>query len=130
MAIIGCYAQLKPEEISKIKGVDAVLGAAEKFRMFDYLEEFIPQSKTKIFNSKIKTANVFHASHSYGDRTRTFLKVQDGCNYKCSFCTIPLARGKSRSESIENILKQVKKIALTEVKEIVLTGVNLSLIHI
>ena len=125
VAIIGCYAQLKPEEISKIEGVDAVLGAAEKFRMFDYLEEFIPQPKTKIFNSKIKTANVFHASHSYGDRTRTFLKVQDGCNYKCAFCTIPLARGKSRSESIENILNQVKKIALTEVKEIVLTGVNI-----
>ncbi len=125
VAIIGCYAQLKPKEISKIKGVDAVLGAAEKFRMFDYLEEFIPQSRPKIFNSKIKTANVFHASHSYGDRTRTFLKVQDGCDYKCTFCTIPLARGKSRSESIENILKQANQIALTEVKEIVLTGVNI-----
>ena len=125
VAIIGCYAQLKPKEISNIKGVDAVLGAAEKFRMFDYLEEFIPQSKPKIFNSKIKTANVFHASHSYGNRTRTFLKVQDGCDYKCTFCTIPLARGKSRSQSIENILKQANQIALTEVKEIVLTGVNI-----
>ena len=125
VAIIGCYAQLKPKEISKIKGVDAVLGAAEKFRMFDYLEEFIPQSRPKIFNSKIKTANVFHASHSYGNRTRTFLKVQDGCDYKCTFCTIPLARGKSRSQSIENILKQANQIALTEVKEIVLTGVNI-----
>ena len=125
VAIIGCYAQLKPKEISEIKGVDAVLGAAEKFRMFDYLEEFIPESKAKIFNSKIKTANEFHASHSYGDRTRTFLKVQDGCNYKCAFCTIPLARGKSRSESIENILNQANEIALTEVKEIVLTGVNI-----
>jgi len=125
VAIIGCYAQLKPKEISEIKGVDAVLGAAEKFRMFDYLEKFIPESKAKIFNSKIKTANEFHASHSYGDRTRTFLKVQDGCNYKCAFCTIPLARGKSRSESIENILNQANEIALTEVKEIVLTGVNI-----
>jgi len=125
VAIIGCYAQLKPKEISNILGVDAVLGAAEKFRMFDYIEEFIPQSKTQVFTSEIKTADVFNASHSYGDRTRTFLKVQDGCNYKCGFCTIPLARGKSRSESIENILNQANQIALTEVKEIVLTGVNI-----
>lgn len=125
VAIIGCYAQLKPKEISNILGVDAVLGAAEKFRMFDYIEEFIPQSKTQVFTSEIKTADVFNASHSYGDRTRTFLKVQDGCNYKCAFCTIPLARGKSRSESIENILNQANQIALTEVKEIVLTGVNI-----
>jgi threonylcarbamoyladenosine tRNA methylthiotransferase MtaB len=125
VVIIGCYAQLKPKEISNITGVDAVLGASEKFRMFDYIEKFIPQSKTQVFTSEIKTADVFNAAHSYGDRTRTFLKVQDGCNYKCAFCTIPLARGKSRSESIENILNQANQIALTEAKEIVLTGVNI-----
>ena len=125
VAIIGCYAQLKPKEISNIIGVDAILGAAEKFRMFDYIEEFIPQSKTQVFASEIKTADIFNASHSYGDRTRTFLKIQDGCNYKCAFCTIPLARGKSRSESIENILIQANQIAVSEVKEIVLTGVNI-----
>ncbi|MAJ51545.1 MAG: tRNA (N(6)-L-threonylcarbamoyladenosine(37)-C(2))-methylthiotransferase MtaB [Flammeovirgaceae bacterium] len=124
VAIIGCYAQLKPKEISNIKGVDAVLGAAEKFRMFDYIEEFIPQKKAQVFNSGINKASIFNASHSRRDRTRTFLKVQDGCNYKCAFCTIPLARGKSRSDSIENILEQANQIALTEVKEIVLTGVN------
>jgi len=93
--------------------------------MFDYIEEFIPQSKTQVFTSEIKTADIFNASHSYGDRTRTFLKIQDGCNYKCAFCTIPLARGKSRSESIENILIQANQIAVSEVKEIVLTGVNI-----
>jgi threonylcarbamoyladenosine tRNA methylthiotransferase MtaB len=125
VTIIGCYAQLKPKEISGIKGVDAVLGAAEKFRMFDYLDEFISTNEPKIFASEIKEANTFHASHSYGDRTRTFLKVQDGCNYGCAFCTIPLARGKSRSDSIGNILSQAKKIGKTDVREVVLTGVNI-----
>ncbi|MFT4738068.1 MAG: threonylcarbamoyladenosine tRNA methylthiotransferase MtaB [Cyclobacteriaceae bacterium] len=125
VTIIGCYAQLKPREISEIKGVDAVLGAAEKFRMFDYLDEFISTNEPKIFASEIKEANTYHASHSYGDRTRTFLKVQDGCNYGCAFCTIPLARGKSRSDSIENILSQAKKIGETDVREVVLTGVNI-----
>ncbi|MFT7283001.1 MAG: threonylcarbamoyladenosine tRNA methylthiotransferase MtaB [Cyclobacteriaceae bacterium] len=125
VTIIGCYAQLKPREISEIKGVDAVLGAAEKFRMFDYLDEFISTNEPKIFASEIKESNTYHASHSYGDRTRTFLKVQDGCNYGCAFCTIPLARGKSRSDSIENILSQAKKIGETDVREVVLTGVNI-----
>ena len=125
VAIIGCYAQLKPQEISNIKGVDAVLGAAEKFRMFDYIEEFVSNGTTQVFASEITQATTFNTSYSYGDRTRTFLKVQDGCNYKCTFCTIPLARGKSRSESITNIVEQAQAIALTETKEIVLTGVNI-----
>jgi threonylcarbamoyladenosine tRNA methylthiotransferase MtaB len=125
VAIIGCYAQLKPQEISNIKGVDAVLGAAEKFRMFDYIEEFVSNGTAQVFASEITQATTFNTSYSYGDRTRTFLKVQDGCNYKCTFCTIPLARGKSRSESITNIVEQAQAIALTETKEIVLTGVNI-----
>ncbi len=122
VAILGCYAQLKPKEISKIPGVDAVLGAAEKFRLFDYLDDF---TKGGIFASEIKEAKTYHSSFSIADRTRTFLKVQDGCNYSCTFCTIPLARGKSRSDSISNIVKQAEEIALTEVKEVVLTGVNI-----
>ena len=125
VAIIGCYAQLKPQEISNIKGVDAVLGAAEKFRMFDYIEEFVSNGTAQVFASEITQATTFNTSYSYGDRTRTFLKVQDGCNYKCTFCTIPLARGTSRSESITNIVEQAQAIALTETKEIVLTGVNI-----
>ncbi|MEO9475202.1 MAG: tRNA (N(6)-L-threonylcarbamoyladenosine(37)-C(2))-methylthiotransferase MtaB [Cyclobacteriaceae bacterium] len=125
VTIIGCYAQLKPKEISEIKGVDAVLGAAEKFRLFDYLEDFTSKNEPQVFASEIQEANSFNASHSYGDRTRTFLKVQDGCNYGCAFCTIPLARGKSRSDSIANIVSQAKQIAKTEVKEVVLTGVNI-----
>lgn len=122
VTIIGCYAQLKPKEISEIKGVDAVLGAAEKFRLFDYLDDF---TKGGVFASEIKEATAYNSSYSIADRTRTFLKVQDGCNYGCAFCTIPLARGKSRSDTIENIVKQAKEIALTEVKEVVLTGVNI-----
>lgn len=122
VTIIGCYAQLKPKEISEIPGVDAVLGAAEKFRLFDYLDDF---TKGGVFASEIKEAKAYNASYSIADRTRTFLKVQDGCNYGCAFCTIPLARGKSRSDSIENIVDQAKKIAQTDVKEVVLTGVNI-----
>ncbi|WP_370089669.1 tRNA (N(6)-L-threonylcarbamoyladenosine(37)-C(2))-methylthiotransferase MtaB [Ekhidna sp.] len=122
VTIIGCYAQLKPKEISEIPGVDAVLGAAEKFRLFDYLEDF---TKGGVFASEIKEAKTYNASYSIADRTRTFLKVQDGCNYGCAFCTIPLARGKSRSDSIANIVKQAKEISKTEVKEVVLTGVNI-----
>ncbi|MFT5642290.1 MAG: threonylcarbamoyladenosine tRNA methylthiotransferase MtaB [Cyclobacteriaceae bacterium] len=125
VTIIGCYAQLKPKEISEIPGVDAVLGAAEKFRLLDYLEDFTASNEPKIYASEIKEATAFNASHSYGDRTRTFLKVQDGCNYGCAFCTIPLARGKSRSDTIENIVAQAREIAATEVKEVVLTGVNI-----
>jgi threonylcarbamoyladenosine tRNA methylthiotransferase MtaB len=122
VTIIGCYAQLKPKEISEIPGVDAVLGAAEKFRLFDYLDDF---TKGGVYASEIKEAKAFNASYSIADRTRTFLKVQDGCNYGCAFCTIPLARGKSRSDTIANIVQQAEKIAQTEVKEVVLTGVNI-----
>lgn len=125
VTIIGCYAQLKPKEISEIKGVDAVLGAAEKFRLIELLDGFTKAQDTKILASEIQDATVFNNAFSLHDRTRTFLKVQDGCNYGCAFCTIPLARGKSRSDSTENILKSVREIAETEVKEVVLTGVNI-----
>ncbi len=125
VTIIGCYAQLKPVEISEIPGVDAVLGAAEKFQLIDYLDGFQKKATTQVFASEIKEARQFNHSFSYGDRTRTFLKVQDGCNYGCAFCTIPLARGKSRSDSIQNIVNAAREIATTEVKEVVLTGVNI-----
>ena len=124
MAIIGCYAQLKPKEISEIPGVDAVLGAAEKFRLVELLDGFVRQPEPVVLSSSIETAQTFNTSYSMFDRTRTFLKVQDGCDYSCSFCTIPLARGGSRSDTIENIVKSATEIAKTEVKEIVLTGVN------
>jgi len=122
--IIGCYAQLKPQEIAEIPGVSAVLGAAEKFRMFELLNNFEEQHNGRICASEISQAQEFTSSFSLGDRTRTFLKVQDGCDYNCSFCTIPLARGKSRSDSVENVLASARKIADSGVKEIVLTGVN------
>ncbi|HNT49919.1 MAG TPA: tRNA (N(6)-L-threonylcarbamoyladenosine(37)-C(2))-methylthiotransferase MtaB [Cyclobacteriaceae bacterium] len=124
VAIIGCYAQLKPKEISEIPGVDAVLGAAEKFRLVELLDGFIRPEAPRVIASSIETANTFNTSFSLHDRTRTFLKVQDGCDYSCSFCTIPLARGSSRSDTIPNIVAQAKKIITTGVKEIVLTGVN------
>src|SRR6478609_6578149 len=124
VAIIGCYAQLKPKEISEIPGVDAVLGAAEKFRLIELLDGFVRPEKPTVLSTEIETATTFNTSYSLLDRTRTFLKVQDGCNYSCSFCTIPLARGSSRSDSIANIVKTVQEVALTDVKEIVLTGVN------
>lgn len=124
VAIIGCYAQLKPKEISEIPGVDAVLGAAEKFRLVELLDGFVRKPQTEVYASEVEQANKFNTSYSINDRTRTFLKVQDGCDYSCTFCTIPLARGSSRSDSIENILKTAHDIAKTEVREIVLTGVN------
>lgn len=126
IAVIGCYAQLKPREIAEIPGVDAVLGAAEKFRLLELLDGFVRPEKPLVFAGNIQRANErFDAAYSYGERTRTFLKVQDGCNYNCSFCTIPLARGASRSDTPENILEKVREIAATgEVREIVLTGVN------
>ncbi|MBS1949713.1 MAG: tRNA t(6)A37-methylthiotransferase [Cytophagales bacterium] len=124
VAIIGCYAQLKPKEISEIPGVDAVLGASEKFRLIELLDGFIRPEQPQVFNSEIKEVKRFNTSYSLFDRTRTFLKVQDGCDYSCSFCTIPLARGSSRSDSIEHIVHTAKEIAQTDVKEIVLTGVN------
>ncbi|OJJ17763.1 tRNA (N(6)-L-threonylcarbamoyladenosine(37)-C(2))-methylthiotransferase MtaB [marine bacterium AO1-C] len=125
VAIIGCYAQLKPKEISDIPGVDAVLGASEKFMLLDLLGTFEKKPAAEVLVQEVTNANTFAHSHSIGDRTRTFLKVQDGCNYNCSFCTIPLARGKSRSDSIENIIASAREIGQTEVKEVVLTGVNI-----
>jgi threonylcarbamoyladenosine tRNA methylthiotransferase MtaB len=125
VAIIGCYAQLKPTEIAEIEGVDAVLGAAEKFRLLELLDGFAKEQETKVLASEISAANSFETSYSLHDRTRTFLKVQDGCNYGCAFCTIPLARGKSRSSTIPSILASAHEIAATEVKEVVLTGVNI-----
>lgn len=128
VAIIGCYAQLKPKEISEIPGVDAVLGAAEKFRLIDLLDGFVKEpssSKGKVFASPIEEAVDYHVAYSLNDRTRTFLKVQDGCDYPCAYCTIPLARGKSRSDTIENVVRSAREIAARGVKEIVLTGVNI-----
>jgi threonylcarbamoyladenosine tRNA methylthiotransferase MtaB len=128
VAIIGCYAQLKPQEIAEIPGVDAVLGAAEKFRLIDLLDGFVKepaQKQAHIFNSPIEEAVDYHVSYSLNDRTRTFLKVQDGCDYPCAYCTIPLARGKSRSDTIQNVVKSAQDIAARGVKEIVLTGVNI-----
>lgn len=125
VVIIGCFAQLKPKEISEIEGVDAVLGAAEKFKLLEHLKDFEQKKETIVCASEISNATEFNNAFSIADRTRTFLKVQDGCNYGCAFCTIPLARGKSRSDTIENIVASAHKIAETEVKEIVLTGVNI-----
>jgi len=120
--ILGCYAQLKPEEISRIPGVDLVLGANEKFNVLAHLEK---KDDVKVVHDNIKHTHDFIPSHSFGDRTRSFLKVQDGCDYFCTFCTIPLARGKSRNASIAQTLEEAEKIAQTEVKEVVLTGVNI-----
>ena len=125
VAVIGCYAQLKPDSISKIPGVNLVLGANEKFNLLDHLNEIHPDSPVSVVSHDIKHLNEFHPSYSYGDRTRTFLKVQDGCDYKCSFCTIPLARGKSRNQSISKTLKVAQEIAKSDSREIVLTGVNI-----
>ena len=125
VVITGCYAQLKPQEIASIPGVDLVLGAAEKFNITHHLAAITKGDATKICSCDIEDVNTFTASYSKNDRTRTFLKVQDGCDYNCSFCTIPMARGKSRSDSIENVVANVKELAAGGVKEIVLTGVNL-----
>lgn len=124
VAIIGCYAQLKPTELSEIEGVDAVLGAAEKFRLLDLLGDFTRKSTSEVFAQEIEHVNSFNSSYSINDRTRTFLKVQDGCDYSCTFCTIPLARGNSRSDTIENVVQEARRLAQSGVKEIVLTGVN------
>lgn len=125
VVITGCYAQLKPKEIAEIPGVDLVLGAAEKFNLAAHLRELSKGDSAKISSCDIDDVSGFNASFSLNDRTRTFLKVQDGCDYTCSFCTIPMARGKSRSDSIENVLLHAKALANSGVKEIVLTGVNL-----
>ncbi len=123
--IIGCYAQLKPEEIAKIKGVDLVLGANEKFRLHEHLEGIKESDEPIIIAGAIKEVGFYSEAFSYGERTRSFVKIQDGCDYFCSFCTIPLARGRSRSSSIDKTLSLVNKVAHTKVKEIVLTGVNI-----
>ncbi|MFD0764877.1 tRNA (N(6)-L-threonylcarbamoyladenosine(37)-C(2))-methylthiotransferase MtaB [Mucilaginibacter lutimaris] len=125
VTIVGCYAQLKPKEIAEIPGVDMVLGAAEKFQLVDHITDLTKKPKALVLNQPVSQANGFVPSYSFGDRTRTFLKVQDGCDYSCTFCTIPLARGSSRSDTIENVIAQAKDIAASGVKEIVLTGVNL-----
>ena len=125
IVVIGCYAQLKPDEIGEIDGVDIVLGAKEKFNLINHLDGLELNKGTKILNSKIEYVSNFKSSYSLGERTRSYLKVQDGCNYSCSFCTIPLARSKSRNDTIQNTIKVAKKIATTEVKEIVLTGINI-----
>lgn len=125
VVITGCYAQLKPKEIADIPGVDLVLGAAEKFNITRHLKEITKGDSAKICSCDIEDVNVFTASHSINDRTRIFLKVQDGCDYNCSFCTIPMARGKSRSDSIENVVQLVEDIAAKGAREVVLTGINL-----
>jgi len=125
VVMIGCYAQLKPEEIANIDGVDLVLGANEKFNILDHLDTLEKQDIAKIENANIKETTDFIPSFSFGDRTRSFLKVQDGCDYFCTFCTIPLARGKSRNTSVAETVVEAKKIAKTKIKEVVLTGVNI-----
>ena len=125
IVVIGCYAQLKPKEISSINGVDLVLGAQEKFNLKSFLHDIEKRKETQIENKHIKHVNEFYPGYSKGDRVRSFFKVQDGCNYFCSFCTIPLARGKSRSANVEETMVKAREIASSEVKEVVLTGVNI-----
>ncbi|MBS1743289.1 MAG: tRNA (N(6)-L-threonylcarbamoyladenosine(37)-C(2))-methylthiotransferase MtaB [Bacteroidetes bacterium] len=125
VVITGCYAQLKPAEIAAIPGVNLVLGAAEKFNITQHLKELTKNDSGKICSCDIEDVNSFTATHSTNERTRVFMKVQDGCDYNCSFCTIPMARGKSRSDSIENILNEIEQVAAKGAKEIVLTGINL-----
>lgn len=125
VVITGCYAQLKPKQIAEIPGVNLVLGAKEKFNLASHLKELTKGDSAKISSCDIEDVTGFNASYSLNDRTRTFLKVQDGCDYTCSFCTIPMARGKSRSDSIANVVRNAQELAQNGVKEIVLTGVNL-----
>ncbi|MEM9820389.1 MAG: tRNA (N(6)-L-threonylcarbamoyladenosine(37)-C(2))-methylthiotransferase MtaB [Bacteroidota bacterium] len=126
IVVVGCYAQLKPQEIAEIPGVDLVLGAAEKFRILDYVDDLSKApGKGMVIAGEVREVKSFVEAFSFGDRTRSFLKVQDGCDYKCSFCTIPLARGKSRSNDIDKVVQQAQEIAARGVKEIVLTGVNI-----
>ena len=125
VVVTGCYAQLKPNEISEIDGVDIVLGAEEKFNLLDHLDAIDLKGKVKVIQSEIDHVHTFIPSYSAGERTRSFLKIQDGCDYSCSFCTIPLARGKSRNNTVENTMKTAREIAETDTREIVLTGVNI-----
>ena len=122
---IGCYAQLKPEALADVNGVDLVLGATEKFKVTSYINDLSKNEVGEVHSCDINEANIYESSFSYGDRTRAFLKVQDGCDYKCTYCTIPLARGISRSDTLENVLKNASEIASKNIKEIVLTGVNI-----
>ena len=122
---IGCYAQLKPEELANVNGVDLVLGSKEKFKILDYLADFKKNQSGKIHSCEISETNFYRSSFSIGDRTRSFLKVQDGCDYKCTYCTIPLARGISRSDKLDNVLRAAKEISDSGIKEIVLTGINI-----
>ena len=125
VAAVGCYAQLKPQELADVEGVDLVLGATEKFKITDYLNDLSKNDFGEVHSCEIEDADFYVGSYSIGDRTRAFLKVQDGCDYKCTYCTIPLARGISRSDALENVLKNAKEIAEQDIKEIVLTGVNI-----
>ncbi|MBO6212025.1 tRNA (N(6)-L-threonylcarbamoyladenosine(37)-C(2))-methylthiotransferase MtaB [Algoriella sp.] len=125
VVIVGCYAQLKPQEIAEMEGVDLVLGAAEKFNIAEYLDDLNKKEETIVHSCEIEEADFYVGSYSIGDRTRAFLKVQDGCDYKCTYCTIPLARGISRSDTVENVIKNANEIAERGIKEIVLTGVNI-----
>ncbi|WP_084063118.1 tRNA (N(6)-L-threonylcarbamoyladenosine(37)-C(2))-methylthiotransferase MtaB [Cellulophaga tyrosinoxydans] len=125
VAAVGCYAQLKPEELASVHGVDLVLGATEKFKITDYINDLSKNDFGEVHSCEIVEADFYVGSYAIGDRTRAFLKVQDGCDYKCTYCTIPLARGISRSDTLENVLKNAKEIAAQDIKEIVLTGVNI-----
>ena len=125
VAAVGCYAQLKPEQLAAVDGVDLVLGATEKFKITDYLNDLTKNDKGEVHSCEIEDANFYVGSYAIGDRTRAFLKVQDGCDYKCTYCTIPLARGISRSDTLPNVLKNATEIASKGIKEIVLTGVNI-----
>ena len=125
VAAVGCYAQLKPEELADVNGVDLVLGATEKFKITDYINDLSKNDMGEIHSCEISEADFYVGSYSIGDRTRAFLKVQDGCDYKCTYCTIPLARGISRSDTLENVLQNAKDISAQDIKEIVLTGVNI-----
>lgn len=125
LVAIGCYAQLKPEELARVDGVDLVLGASEKFKVTDYINDLAKNEIGEIHACEIEEANFYEGSYSIGDRTRAFLKVQDGCDYKCTFCTIPLARGISRSDELENVLNNAREISQKGIREIVLTGVNI-----
>jgi threonylcarbamoyladenosine tRNA methylthiotransferase MtaB len=125
IVVVGCYAQLKPQEISSIPGVDLVLGSNEKFDLAKYLNDFEKKSKVEIHSCDLTSSDIFNSSYSINDRTRSFLKVQDGCDYGCSYCTIPLARGRSRNAKIADIICEAEKIAARGVKEIVITGVNI-----
>ena len=125
VAAVGCYAQLKPEELAAVDGVDLVLGATEKFKITDYINDLSKNDMGEVHSCEIEEADFYVGSYSIGDRTRAFLKVQDGCDYKCTYCTIPLARGISRSDALENVLKNAYDISKQGIKEIVLTGVNI-----